>query len=166
MLKKVEILITLLLVTWATVFPQHLSHQVLVPAAGIEVSNSVVFSQTIGETAVEIINSPDYTLTQGFQQPGIKYVPGILPEGNGVDVYPNPTKDDLKIKLFGDASRDFLVQVINITGNIVISENVSFTNKFYIEKVIHVGQLNKGIYFVRIRSTDKLINRTFKIDKM
>ena len=59
----------------------------------------------MGETAVEIIGSSDFILTQGFQQPGMKISSEIKPEGNGVEVYPNPATDYINIKFFGDDAR-------------------------------------------------------------
>jgi hypothetical protein len=166
MFKSAGILILLLMGSGTNLFSQQLSHQVLVPVAGVISAGEINYSQTIGETAVEIISSPDYIFTQGFQQPGIKLLPGDLPKGNGVEVYPNPAIDNVTIKLFGDISRDFRIEVINVTGTVVISEKLSFIDNYYIEKVIPVDQLYNGMYFFRIVSTDKIINRTFKIEKI
>jgi hypothetical protein len=165
MVKSAGILIVLSLLGSGTdLFSQRLSHQVLVPVAGVSYIEGISYSQTIGETAVEIISSSDCVFTQGFQQPGIKLSPETLVEGNGVEVYPNPASEYLKIKLFGDVSRDFRIEIINITGMIVISEKLSFIDNYYLEKSYPVGKFNKGIYFVRVISTDKTINRTFKIE--
>ncbi len=150
----------------AGLFSQSLSHQVLVPVAGVSSSGSISYSQTIGETAVEIIHCSDYEFTQGFQQPSIKFVPVIFPEGNGVDVYPNPAFDNITVRLFGSTSREFLIEIISITGKVVLSEKQSFPENFYLEKVIPVKDYYRGFYFVRILSTDRVINRTFKIEKL
>ncbi|TAL60823.1 MAG: T9SS type A sorting domain-containing protein [Bacteroidetes bacterium] len=167
MVKNAGILLLLLLAGSDTdLFSQRLSHQVLVPVAGVTSTGNISYSQTIGETAVEIFSSSDYEFTQGFQQPGIKLAPETLVEGNGVDVYPNPAIDNLTIKLFGDVSRDFRIEVINITGTIIISERLSFIDSYYLEKALPLGKFNKGIYFVRVISTDRTINRTFKIEKL
>jgi len=166
MIKRIKILILCFLFLWTNALSQQLSQQVLVSVAGVTSTGAVNYSQTIGETAVEIIGHTGYVFTQGFQQPGIKQIPENLPNGNGVNVYPNPAIDDLTIKLFGDNPRDFRIDIINITGTIVISEKLSFIDKFYYEKVIPVGHLYRGLYFIRITSADKVINRTFKIDKI
>ena len=149
----------------SNLYPQELSHQVLVPVAGVVSTGVISYSQTIGETAIEIISSSDYILTQGFQQPGIKLIQGTQPDGNGVDVYPNPARENVIIKLFGDISRDFRIDVINIAGTVVISERQSCIDKYFLEKIIPVDMLYNGIYFIRITSDDKIINRTFKIEK-
>ncbi len=56
-------------------FSQQLSHQVLVPAAGVASNGTLSYSQSVGETAVEIITGSGFILTQGFQQPAIKLSP-------------------------------------------------------------------------------------------
>lgn len=150
----------------ASLCSQSLSHQVLVPVAGVSLSGNISYSQTIGETAVEIIHCSDYEFTQGFQQPSMKFVPGILPEGNGVEVYPNPAFENITVKLFGSTSREFIIEIVSITGKLVLSEKLAFPESFYLEKVIPVKQYFRGFYFVRILSTDGLINRTFKIEKL
>lgn len=149
-----------------SLFSQQLSNQVLVPVAGVTFSGYINYSQTIGETAIEIISSSDFVFTQGFQQPGISLVPSDLPDGNGVDVYPNPAIENVTIKLFGENSREFRIDVITIAGTVVITEKVYCIDKYYLEKVIPVGFLSRGLYFIRVLSSDKLINRTFRIDKM
>jgi len=125
----VKVLILLLLFSWSNVFSQQLSHQVLVPAAGIATAGVISYSQTIGETAVEIMSNAGYDLTQGFQQPSIKISSDVIPEGTGVDVYPNPATDLINIKLFGDVARKFRVDLINVTGTIVNSTKLSFSYK-------------------------------------
>lgn len=167
MLKSARILIVLILLGWGSdLSAQHLSHQVLVPVAGVVSTGNVNYSQTIGETAIEIIESYDHILTQGFQQPSMKFVEDKPPEGTGVDVYPNPVVQNLIVKLFGDASREFRIEIINITGTVVLSQKLSFIDNYNFEDVIPVGNLYRGLYFVRIISLDKLINRTFKIEKL
>jgi len=147
-------------------FSQHLSHQVLLPAAGVKLVPGINYSQTIGETAVTIFSSSGYVLTQGFQQPRITFVPVIQPPGNGVDVFPNPATYNLVVRLFGDVSRDFRIEIMTITGTIILSDEISFSGTYYHEEVFPVEYLKNGLYFVRITSMDKVINRTFKIEKL
>jgi hypothetical protein len=137
-----------------------------VPVAGVISAGTINYSQTIGETAVEVISSTDFILTQGFQQPALKLVYEPPHAGNGFNVYPNPATDHITVKLFGDVSREFRIDIINITGTKVYMEKLSFTDKFYLEKVIPVSQFNNGIYFVRVLSGDNEINRTFVFEKM
>ena len=166
MISRIRIVIIIFMVSWANVFSQHLSHQVLVPAAGIAISNSLSYSQTIGETAIEIISCSDYVFTQGFQQPAIEISQVIIPPGNGVEVYPNPAKDYIDIKLYGDVPRKFRIDIISITGRIVSSTTLSFIDSYFYIHKFDVDQLIRGLYYVKVQSMDGLISRSFKIEKM
>lgn len=166
MAKGIKILILLLLISSENTFSQQLSHQVLVPVAGVSTAGGFSYSQTSGETMVEIIGNPDFVLTQGFQQPGMKVSSVIKPDGNGVDVYPNPVTDFVNIKFFGDAARNFKVDVITITGTIVNTGTINFTDSYYYIQQIAFDKFRTGLYFIRIVSDDGLISRTFKIEKI
>ena len=160
------LLLILLLGLAKNTFSQQLSQQVLVPVAGVTATGTISYAQTIGETEVEFVSSSDFILTQGFQQPGLKYTAEPPHAGNGFNVYPNPATDHVTIKLFGDIPREFMVDIINIAGLKVYTERFTFTDKFYLEKEIPLSNFSFGIYYVRIISSDKEINRTFIFEKM
>lgn len=166
MLNRSALVVFLLAVFLARANSQQLSHQVLVPAANVQYISGFNYSQTIGETMVEIVSAYDHTLTQGFQQPSFENDTTIRPDGRGVEVYPNPVTDYVKIELFGESAREFSIMIININGTIVYSDQVIFTSPFWYIDEVPVTSFIKGIYFVRVMSTDGIINRTFKIDKM
>jgi hypothetical protein len=166
MIKVIKVLILLLLPFGTAINGQQLSHQVLVPAAGIAVGGSQNISQTIGETAVEIVEGSGFVLTQGFQQPALKYTIDPPHPGTGVDVYPNPATDFVNIRLFGETARKFRVEMINITGRIVSSMTLDFITAYYHVQQLDVSRLTIGFYFVRVTSDDSKINRIFKIEKM
>lgn len=148
------------------VFSQQLSHQVLVPLAGIASANGITYSQTVGETAVEIAGCTQYIFTQGFQQPGIKIAPETPPPGTGVEVYPNPVSDQLTIELYGETARNFRIEIISVTGSIAYSDSKVFYTQYWYKEPVDVHNLIKGFYIVRIYSEDGSIRRSFKIEKL
>jgi hypothetical protein len=166
MVKGTWILLLIFIISWKGVFSQHLSHQVIVSAAGITSTGVINYSQTIGETAVQIIENSGFIFTEGFQQPGIKISAENPPPGNGVKVYPNPVTDYVNIELFGEVARTFRIDIINITGTIVSTEKVVFVDQFWNIKQVPVEKLGRGLYFVRIISDDGMISRSFKIEKL
>lgn len=165
MIKGTKVLILLLLSVYSEGFSQQLSHQVLVPAAGVVTTSNLNYSQTIGETAVEIMSS-GFILTQGFQQPGMLVSPNIQPPGTGAEVYPNPATDHITIKLFGETARKFKVDIINMKGITIRSMTIDFITKYNYEESTDITSLTIGFYLVRITSDDSKINRIFKIEKM
>lgn len=166
MIKGTKVLILFLLVSWTNIFSQQLSHQVLVPVAGLASGGSINYSQTVGETAIVIFTCTEFLFTQGFQQPGIKISPEKPPQGSGVKVYPNPVTDFLTIELFGNETRTFRIEIINMRGTIVITDKKELNDQFWIKEPYNVGNLIKGLYLVRIMSEDGIINQTFKIEKI
>jgi hypothetical protein len=160
------IFLLLLFASPAGLFSQQLSHQVLAPAAGIMASHNVNFSQTVGETAVEIIGFSDKVLTQGFQQPGIRLNPVNTPQGNGIKVYPNPVNDIVKVELFGDVGRTYTIMIMSITSSVLYTEKLAFSDRFWNIREINMNRMAKGMYFIRIVSDDKKFDRTFKIEKI
>ncbi len=161
-----SLILLLLLGSGSNLFSQVLSHQVLVCAAGVTGTGTLEYSQTIGESAVEIFNTADLVLTQGFQQPKMILLNVIPPSGNGVNVYPNPVTDFINVELFGNVSRKFRIEIFNISGTLVRTEKITYSDPFWEIRQYPADKLNKGLYIIRIVSEDGLINRTFKIDKM
>ena len=141
MTKRILLLLFLAMTWELNILSQDVSPRVLAPAAGQAVHNNINFSQTIGQTAVDIIGSGGYVLTQGFQQPLITNQEDTSSKGNGVEI-------------------------INITGTVIKSMKINFVTDYYHIEQIMVSDIKIGLYFVRVSSDDKLILRTFKIEKL
>ncbi len=164
---KIRIFACLLLLGAGTnLHCQGLSNQVIVPVAGLQSSTKVHYSQTVGEAAVEVIGCTEYVFTQGFQQPGIKIVKDNPPPGNGVKVYPNPVFDFVNIEMFGDMTRTFIIDFISISGTIIRSEKFEFKDQYWFCQPFAVEKYSRGLFLIRIKSTDGVINRVFKIEKL
>ena len=167
MIKRRKVFVLLLFVFWGNAFAQTLSHQVLVPAAGLTLTNTLEYSQTIGETAVEILSYSGFEFTQGFQQPAFK-IQDITTNvnGTGVEAYPNPATDYIDVKLFGQIPRRFRIDLVNINGTIVKTATIDFITTYYYVHRIDIDNLLAGLYYVRVLSMDGVFNRSFKIEKM
>jgi hypothetical protein len=163
---KGTILTVLIIFSWTKAFPQQLSHQVLLPAAGVIYTAGFTYSQTIGETAVELFSSSGYFLTQGFQQPRFLMLPGVPPSGTGVKAYPNPVTDFVNVELFGETGRSIRITMSNISGNAVYSKDLSFNNGYWYIQEIPVSDLSSGLYFIVVVSKDGVLRRAFKIEKI
>lgn len=167
MIRGKSLLFLLFSITSSLVTAQQLSHQVLVPLAGLASDSRIAYSQTAGETAVEIVGCINYLFTQGFQQPGFKPAGEKLPPpGSGVNVYPNPASDFITVELFGENARAFKIEVIDITGTLVIIEKREFSGQYWCLDKLDLSKLHRGFYLVRILSNDGIFNRVFKIEKI
>jgi len=166
LMKRLGFIMLFSLGSLVALYSQQLSHQVIVPVAGIVSDSKVNYSQTAGETAVEIVGCIQYVFTQGFQQPGIRITPENPPQGTGVKVYPNPVTDQLTIELFGETARKFRIEIVNVTGTIAYSDSKVFYSQYWYKDPVDVQNLMKGVYVVRIFSDDAMIRRAFKIEKL
>jgi hypothetical protein len=163
---KGKILIVLIFLSGKFALSQQLSHQVLSPAAGVVYTSGISYSQTVGETAVEIFGSADYILTQGFQQPRLNMLPGDPPPGYGVKAFPNPATEYFYVELFGETGKSFRITVTNISGTTVYSTDLSFPQKYWTIHEIRVSGFSTGLYFIQVISKDGTIRRSFKIEKL
>lgn len=166
MSRGIILLLLIYLGTGVKMFSQQLSHQVIISGGGIVSNQAVDYSQTVGESITEIISSSDFTLTQGFQQPSVKFTNENSPQGNGVNVYPNPATDYIKVELFGDFARIFHIEMVSINGTLKKVKDLSFTDKFWHTEELKINDLPTGIYLIRVKSQDGVINRIFKIEKL
>jgi len=167
----------LMLMTGTLAFPQRsyeLSHQVLVTAASVEpVKDGISYQQTAGETAVTITLPDVFILTQGFQQP--RFIPPTdypVREGNGVDFFPNPvTKGAEKpyifnIRMFGVLGRHYYIIITNLPGAVMYTADLEFSPDHDVIHEVDLQHYVDGIYVARVWSTDGVIDRSFKIEKL
>jgi hypothetical protein len=166
MMKGLRIIVFLFPLMWTNLYSQELSHQVLVPLAGLSNGGNIAYSQTVGETAVEVTGCSFYIFTQGFQQPDMKYSDKEKPVGTGVKVYPNPVHDFLTIEMYGEEAKSFRIEIIDVAGKVIRSERREFCNNFWFREPQNVKDLSGGLYMIRIISDDGLFNRTFRIEKI
>lgn len=157
------VFLTLFLLFGGRAEAQHLSHQVLVPAAGTAICSTAHLSQSIGESAITLLSSATNDLTQGFQQPRVRLIPLDQPQGSGVKAYPNPATECLNIELFGESARSYSIVLMDLSGRIVYSTELDFADTYWYVHTIPVRHYVKGFYVVRVRCTKGIIDRTFKI---
>jgi len=170
-MKSSFIALLLMLLSAAGVYAQRLSHQVLLPAAGLATAGDITYQQTIGETAVEICVQYPYTLTQGFQQPS--YEPGTVdpdPTEYGISVWPNPVStecdNELTVDINSSELRSYIVVIFNFSGSIMYSWRSGVKLEGYYTRTIPMDNFCKGIYIVRVLSTDDKVDLSFKIEKL
>ncbi len=148
----------------------NLSHQVLVPAGNLVTLTGKTYQQTIGEAAVEVSLPSFYNLSQGFQQP--RFIPEkSLPprEGNGVDFFPNPVTAQnnhmFYVRIYGVLGRHYKITIINLLGSLLYSWEQDLTPGDYLHD-IHISHFGNGIYIATVVSSDGVINRSFKVEKL
>ena len=145
---------------------QVISNEVLVPLASTWQNESYFVSQTVGEPVVIYLHTEENDLTQGFQQPGLVTDVIIEKPGNGVLVYPNPVQELLSIEMFGDLSVVYHITIFGLDGSIFFRKDYNCSGQFLRIETIDVTEFKRGLYFVRVETTPRKIERLFKIEKM
>ena len=79
-------------------------------------------------------------------------------EGQRVSIYPNPTKDNLNIKLEGASLNSLDVKMMSANGQVVYHENIAKNNGTYV-KTIDLSKNAKGIYFIQFISNKQVITK-------
>lgn len=80
-----------------------------------------------------------------------------------IQVTPNPAKDHVNIYFEDFSSGEVTVSLINLIGKEEFKRTVSVTNGHMVYLDLKSYDLKKGIYFIRVKSADKLINKKLLI---
>ncbi|PCJ23814.1 MAG: hypothetical protein COA97_10860 [Flavobacteriales bacterium] len=114
--------------------------------------DSVIFVLTSSDNGAFGMNTPSFFALDNFNDQTVS-VSELIAETN-FSVYPNPTKNNVSIKLENDVR---LLQIIDVTGKVIITQS-------NIAKGIHsldLRDLNNGIYFIKI-----IANRQVKVERI
>jgi hypothetical protein len=77
---------------------------------------------------------------------------------NSLQIYPNPTSDRLNIQFNTWVNSDFKITLISYTGA-VISEKIVRSHIGEFTENLHLGDLRKGVYFIRITTPKEVITQ-------
>lgn len=167
-MKKVSPLLIAAIFAIQTLTAQNvqLSPTVISSAGNYSEAGNISLSWTLGEVAVSTLQQGDVILTQGFQQPFLKDVGFKL---NPIDwkiiAYPNPVTDELRIQFDLMDTKDFIVEIQDVTGKLISQQQYK---SVFPGDVVVVGMESYayGIYFFRVSTTDKKQVRVLNISKL
>ena len=76
-----------------------------------------------------------------------------------VQVFPNPTSDEITISMIGNTEKSIAIQIYQATGELVFSKETQImSNEIFSEK-ISLRDLNSGVYFVRVQHQNTMITK-------
>ncbi len=157
MMKKLKL--TLLLFIPFSLFAQE-----TVPATGGDASGSGgTVAYSVGQVVYTTNTGTNGSIAQGVQQPyeistvtGVDNMPEIQIE---LTAYPNPTKDNLMLRVEDDSFSDLSFELYDMQGKLLES------NKLISNSVtIKMEHLSRATYFLRVNN-NKLLIKTFQIIK-
>jgi hypothetical protein len=128
-------------------------------ASGTKIS----ISYSIGEQAIKTIKTKSNIFTEGFQQtfPDKKF----RGSKNKILVYPNPVEDILTISFEIEETKSYVVTIFSLTGqtlSIKKYDDLAYTKNMKYD----FSNRARGLYLIKIQSTDGQFFRTFKIEKL
>lgn len=149
-------------------FSQSLTRSVISVTGACTSDNNGILSYSAGEaiTGSLISNFNGLGLTQGFQQPSLlnKNINDPKIGINAVEVYPNPVVKDLSILFNIRSSKLLHIAFFSSVGNLYRTEDFNVSESGLI--VVNMTSFPSGFYLLHVYSTDKLIDRVFKIEKL
>lgn len=129
-------------------------------------TETMSLSWTLGELAITTLSGGDMILTQGFQQP-IDFGTGIGAEELNwqITAYPNPVSDALFIRFDIDMTREFWIEVQDVTGRVISLEQ---KKEVFPGDVIQLNTstFSYGVYFLKVFTPDKEQSQVLSISKL
>ena len=77
-------------------------------------------------------------------------------DSDNINIYPNPTNDIVNIDFKQLDIKNVVIKIINISGDVVLKENISIVNGYYFKK-ISLNTYAKGAYFIEINTDEEVI---------
>lgn len=165
MKRSLSLTFLLLIATYQLAFSQSVSQFFLGTTSNLFISSSFSLSFSVGELSVNSYLANDFLLTQGFQQ---AYPENASPGEDTlqvISVNPNPVKLKVNLDFYISGNYSYLIDIYTLKGNRI--EQFQYPNIFYKErKTLNMENYAKGLYLIRIYSTNGKVNKMFKIEKM
>ncbi len=132
-----------------------LTPSVISSGGGYGENGNISISWTLGELAVTTLKGESMLLTQGFQQP-FDIGDGIRKDEVSWDisVYPNPVKDELRIRFNIENAGDFLLEIQDVAGRLIRQEQRKQISTGDIV-ILNTSTCADGIYFLKILTPDR-----------
>ncbi len=131
-------------------------------AGGTATSGTMKMVYTIGEVAVQEVDEKTLHLSEGFIGVDTKEALGIkdYAELEGLNIYPNPVKDNLRITLPGYDGYE--IHLFDLTGKQLLNKTIEDENRF----VYNMSNFKTGVYILSVVDRKNKKAKTIKIQKL
>lgn len=72
-------------------------------------------------------------------------------------IFPNPVQDYITIKGINKLSRQTVIQITDLTGNLILEDKATINNSFR----LNVSQLSAGLYFINLKNGQEITTQKF-----
>lgn len=123
-----------------------------------------------GETVISLLGGEPTDLNFGSSNENKMTTTDVLSVEKSVlnsslSLYPNPTSTNLNIAFELERNDHITIDVMNIVGQIVSSQDFGTVSAGYTLKTINVSDLSSGIYLVNITANDGVITRKITVSE-
>lgn len=146
-----------------TSISQTLSPEVLLSTSGNLSNNYAQISWTLGDVQTRTYKVENITITQGFLQSYLTVTDFVEvgdEAGFEINLFPNPVKDVLNLKLSAKKAAIVNFQLYNLNGELIYSKEISTLEKI---SSLNFSQYQSGTYLLRASSLSNKYIKTFKI---
>jgi len=143
-------------------FTQGLKNEVIGSAGDDFVFEDIEVSWTVGESIIELYQSGNVFISQGFHQPEIKF--SEIHEQERPDffanIFPNPTNRFILVELTGESEMvNFNLILSDLTGRVLLNRIISPADPYQID----LADYSRGILLLKIIRVNNGSQRTFKV---
>lgn len=123
------------------------------------IQGNITLISNIGEVAIQEQSNANISISEGFIAPDIYQILGVenIVELTGIQVYPNPAVDFVKIHF--SKQDNYQVQLFDLNGKLILDFSVDSD----IEKNIPLKNLKAGGYLLLVRKDNQ--SKVYKIIK-
>ena len=123
------------------------------------IQGNITLISNIGEVAIQEQSNTNILISEGFIAPDIYEILGVenMSELTGIQVYPNPAIDFVKIHF--SKQDNYQVQLFDLNGKLILDFSVDSD----IEKIIPLKNLQAGGYLLLVRKDNQ--SKVYKIIK-
>jgi len=156
-------LILILLTLTVKSFSQSVFRQVVASGGNIAVVSGINVTSTIGQVPFQTLSESSNTITQGFEQPGIR-IP--VNPGEFIQAYPNPVNDKLNLIFSVAFPKDFTISIFNLSGS-ELRTSVAPKIQSGVLYTVDFSNLPNGMYLLHIyeKSAENKLFKVIKIEK-
>ncbi|MFP4023539.1 MAG: T9SS type A sorting domain-containing protein [Thiohalospira sp.] len=145
-------------------FGQSISSQVIATAGENSETSELGVSWTLGEIAIETLESSSVTLNQGFQHGyfEITSIEDPMLSNVELEVYPNPATEYIYISIESDEIKSALIELYDLDGKMVLNEQWQYIEAPF---KINLEGLASSQYILKVSDKSGALLQTYKIVK-
>lgn len=167
-MKKLLFLLAIGLFCLGPVVAQTMAPSVISSAGGAERTPTLSLEWTLGELAVQSLETRNGLQTEGFHQPVLKVEAQALVNENelaaryDIQIRPNPVRSYLQVNVRSEETAAIQLTLIDLNGKVLIRRTLAYPFDF---SALDMEAYPAGLYLLRFQRNDGQAITTFKVSK-